>query len=95
MWIVCCSSQLRELGRIQNGGIIVLLPAAVFVCKWWFLVTHLFGEVMLGLSPHNKLYWPIRGAPGAQLVGPCGAPYFPKPGGKSPIKIGVVYSSQS
>ena len=27
--LFCCSSQLRELGRIQNGGIIVMLPAAV------------------------------------------------------------------
>ena len=27
-----CSSQSRGLGRIQNGGVIVLLPAAVVAC---------------------------------------------------------------
>ena len=50
-----CFSQSRGLGRIQNGGIVVLLPAAVVAC-----CDPVFGDVCMmhthSFPPHSKQY---------------------------------------
>ena len=49
-FVVLPSSQLRGLGRIQSGGIIVMLPAVVFACAWRFLVAPLVRSLVIGLA---------------------------------------------
>ena len=62
-------SMMSRTRCFGGRGPVVLLPAAVFVCTWRFLVAPLVRS-WFGSHPHNKQYWPISGAPGAQLVAP-------------------------
>ena len=53
-FVVLPSVMYERLGRIQNGGIIVLLSAA-FVGNWWGHVSGDAFTVSLAVSAHPKV----------------------------------------